>query len=131
MGRKTVTILLCLIFMVESLIPGFELSSLSSLPVLWSHYQTHKTLSPQTTFLDFLHLHYDADSKHAGQDQQHHQKLPFSKYHHTTQALQLLYNDFSPYGTVCYCFLRAIEEVFYSEHSSLLLIKAVWQPPRI
>ena len=131
MGRRTVTILLCSIFVVESLIPGFELSSLSDIPELWSHFQAHKAISPQITFLDFLHLHYDADSKHAGQDLQHHQKLPFSKYHNGAQTVQLLHTDFSSKGLVHFRFLMAIEGVLYREHQDFHLVRAVWQPPRM
>ena len=129
MGRKTVTILLCSIFLLESLIPKFELSDISNLPALWSHYQMHKALSPGITFLSFLHLHYDADSKHAEQDPLHHQKLPFSKHQHT-QTFQFLSNDL-PSICVRYRFLRVIEDVFYCEQNTLHLTNAVWQPPRM
>src|SRR5690349_15668008 len=106
MSRKAIILLSC-ILLYQSFFPQLGLDELLHMPYLWTHFQMHKTQEPEITFLEFLRIHYDGESKHAGKDPQHHQKLPSSKSRHMTLTMQLP-ATFSIIGPAAHRFLMTI-----------------------
>jgi hypothetical protein len=132
MNRKIFLILFCTIFSLESLFPHFELSEIADVPELWSHYKFHKAQAPASTFIGFLRLHYDGDSKHLSQEASAHDRLPFSKRNLSHSFKQLLCSFTSDDEALqSQTLLMSIGNVSYSSlHSSVEDIP-VWQPPKL
>lgn len=129
MVNRAITILLCSVFLIESIFAGVELSDISQLPQLWSHFEKHKLESPEITFLDFLYLHY-GDSNHFDQDAGTHKKLPFTSYHFHHLTFQAMHDRFSIDHSFCYQFLMVIEGVTYFENHKYSIARSIWQPPK-
>ena len=59
-----------------SLFPGFGIDQSSHLGDLVGHYQEHKKLDDQLSFVHFLKMHYGADSAHQKRPNHSHRNLP-------------------------------------------------------
>lgn len=101
------------------------------LPELLHHFIEHNE-KDQTTFVEFLQLHYGEKINHPDDQHQHHQKLPFKAIHvNVTQTLSIP-NDQA----------IAIEQIVFEQPTPVLVIShqflfssdvlsSIWQPPRI
>ena len=78
---KNVTSIVVLVFYLASFT---EMHQLVRVPILFAHYQEHRSEEGGIGFLDYLSLHYFADSH---QDSRH-QDLPFK--HKTCEILHLV-----------------------------------------
>lgn len=73
--RQALSYFLLFLFLFGALVPGQTQEELTRLPELWRHYQVHKTQSADTTFLQYIQLHYGNDvAKHRAVHD--HSKLP-------------------------------------------------------
>lgn len=78
-----------LLMLVSGLVPRNDLSELSKLPELASHYRYHRTLTAgYLSPLQFLVLHYGPHGSdhrrhpYSQRDAQDHHKLPLDQHHH-------------------------------------------------
>ena len=128
---KSVVILILFIFTVESLFPHIDLSELSRVPDLWSHFQKHRQESSEISLLEFLNLHYN-DPQHSNVTPVDHQKLPFSKTHnHRVPAFQCMLHLVNVNPRTDYTCLREIQEVGYCVSYPNKVSGSIWQPPKI
>jgi len=58
------------------LLPGFGIEQSAHLGDLVEHYQAHKKLDAQLSFVNFLKMHYGADSAHQKRPSHSHRNLP-------------------------------------------------------
>ena len=131
MAKSAIIAFLAVTFLVESLFPHAEVAEFIKVPELLKHFENHKQEDPSISFLEFLHLHY-GDSQHAHRDQQHHQKLPFSKsHHHHVNLVQVIQAPEEIKSSIDFTLLRKIEVVFYSESKVSTPSTGVWQPPKV
>jgi hypothetical protein len=100
------------------------------LPTLIHHFQEHQQEDPESTFFDFLAIHYSPEINHPDDEHKDHENLPFKTVdfsvlqvikiiHHSAESFELLQPEvegiklaFSPFN-------------FYSVYLS-----NIWQPPR-
>jgi hypothetical protein len=131
MKNRTLAIALCVVFGIQSLFFRFDISDVLYLPELATHYHAHRIESPETTFLEFLQLHYGTNSRHLKQDPIHHQKLPFSKrtHGHSTMPFLFLTIIISEIPT-SFMLIRSIGDVYYGQNQSAKAVGSIWQPPR-
>jgi hypothetical protein len=117
------------LFSVESFFPHLDLAELTNLPKVFEHYRIHREITPETTFLTFLSLHY-GNSGHWDIDPVEHSRLPFSKRYHRLCSPQISEKAIAiaPFRT--FQFLRTIDGVDYFESSGHFVSQSVWQPPR-
>ncbi len=59
-----------------SLLPGIGIDQSAHLGDLVGHYQAHKKLDAQLSFISFLKVHYGADSAHQKRPNHSHRNLP-------------------------------------------------------
>ncbi|MFC5408592.1 hypothetical protein ACFPMF_04695 [Larkinella bovis] len=62
--------------LVGSLLPGFSLDQSSHWGDLMQHYQQHRKAETGLSFIDFIKMHYGADSEHQKHPNHSHQNLP-------------------------------------------------------
>jgi hypothetical protein len=89
MLNSTLSIMLSVVLLAESILPSLELHELTKVSALLQHYEKHKLESPELTFLQFIEMHY-ADTEHHQQDHQNHDKLPFSHHQHHHNGTELV-----------------------------------------
>jgi hypothetical protein len=131
MAQRLVIILLCFVFVVETISPSANLAELSHAADIWIHFKEHQQEHPEITFFEFLSLHY-LDSDHIKTKSQEHQKLPFSKRSLPSNAsLQAVPDAPRIYTTPSRTLVMTIAAVIYSDGCTPAVAKAVWQPPKI
>ena len=59
-----------------SLLPGFSIDQSSHWGDLVQHYQQHRRADTSLSFIDFITMHYGADSEHQKHPNHSHQNLP-------------------------------------------------------
>ena len=110
---------------------GNELYQLMKLPVLFDHYEEHKILNPNISFLNYLTLHYVKDSS-KDFDHERDMQLPFKAIDHFTAPVV---PDFIPDATASpHVHFR---QIFFSKRcisdESFIFtdfLSGIWQPPR-
>ena len=126
-GFKSISLLL--VFLFGTFVPGQVQEELTRLPVLWKHYQLHKTETPGTTFSQYLKLHYgDGFAKHRSAHD--HSKLPMKSGDHHLHApvpvdlpeMLTLVSKASNIG--------CSTPVFVDQSYDFLLTDNIWQPPK-
>jgi hypothetical protein len=128
---KSVVVVILSIFTVESMLPEVDLTELSRLPELWSHFQKHQIESPGISFIEFLNLHYD-DPQHFETAPVDHQKLPFSKNHrHRIPSFQIAQDPVIISFQTVFCYLRKLERVHYPVIYPNTVASSIWQPPKV
>ncbi|GAB2534689.1 hypothetical protein GCM10027085_26910 [Spirosoma aerophilum] len=60
----------------SSLLPGFSIDQSAKWVELLQHYDQHRQTDSQLGFLDFLEMHYGANSEHQKHPNHSHQNLP-------------------------------------------------------
>ena len=106
------------------------MGQLLKLPVLIHHFLEHHNHEAGTSFIAFLHEHYDEENSHPSTNEEH-EKMPFKS--HSDNFSQSTFVFQSPIGFE-YRLERAIpnkEKVTYSEDLySASALSLIWQPPR-
>jgi len=109
-----------------------EVHELFKVTNLIAHYLQHREQDDTLSFADFLALHYDEHSEHAG-CAEHKDELPF-KSHHVSIAW---FNLIAPIPTpVCkqeftFCAQAFNPEAFYRCIVASECESSIWQPPRM
>ncbi|HEY0668126.1 MAG TPA: hypothetical protein VGD22_08140 [Sphingobacteriaceae bacterium] len=108
-----------------------EVYQLIKLPVLFDHYEEHKILNPNISFLNYLTLHYVKDSS-KDFDHERDMQLPFKMSDHFTAPVV---PDFIPDFTAS--LHVGFRQIFLSkrcisDESSIRtdFLPGIWQPPR-
>lgn len=84
-----ISALLAFLIFFGSLMPQMDMEELSKIPALISHYQKHKKLDKNFSFISFLAEHYQQrDNEHSNPE---HCKLPF--FHHDAPNLVFVLNN--------------------------------------
>jgi hypothetical protein len=127
--RKALSYSFLFLFLFGALVPGQAQEELTRLPVLWKHYQVHKTECPSTTFYQFLQLHYGKDfAQH--RTAHDHSKLPMKSgdnHLHLLGPVDLP----KPIVTVLQS-VPIINQpiVFKDQAAPQSFLSDIWQPPR-
>lgn len=121
------TVLACLI-LGGSLLPGFSIDQSARWGKLVQHYQQHQQDETSLGFIDFLTMHYGADSAHQKHPNHSHQNLPSSSHSapvYTPQVVRLA----SPFPLQ---FLIKLKTDFIRKADlySFLAVFALINPPR-
>ncbi|MBN8826356.1 MULTISPECIES: hypothetical protein [unclassified Spirosoma] len=74
--KSVVAFLLALLITGSSLLPGFGIDQTSRLLDLAQHYREHRQQQPTLSFLDFMEMHYGANSEHQKHPNHSHHNLP-------------------------------------------------------
>ena len=74
--RSIVALLLAGLVLGSSWLPGFSLDQSARWVDLVQHYEQHCQTDAQLSFLDFLVMHYGANSEHQKHPNHSHQNLP-------------------------------------------------------
>lgn len=74
--KTIVALLLAGLIMGSSLLPGFSIDQSAKWVELVRHYKEHRQTDAQLTFLDFLAMHYGANSEHQKHPNHSHHNLP-------------------------------------------------------
>jgi hypothetical protein len=74
--RSFVAIILSCLLLGSSLLPGFSIDQSAKWNELMQHYQQHKKEVSNLSFLDFLAMHYGANSEHQKHPTHSHHNLP-------------------------------------------------------
>lgn len=111
------------------LVPGQTQEELTRLPILWHHYQLHKSQHPQTGLSAYFQLHYGKDfAQHRGAHD--HSKLPMKggdNHVHVPVPIDIPKDNEVR--------LKAITPnldpaVFEDQILSQSFLSDIWQPPR-
>ena len=126
------SIILILIILSESFLPGRDVHELIKLPALIEHFTAHRDEDPDISFFGFIVMHYN-DEEHHNNDHSTHHKLPFSDHHnctHNTQVTILFHsleiaNVDRPHDTCedSWCEIPCTAISSYGN--------SIWQPPKI
>lgn len=108
-----------------------ELHQFIKLPLLIEHYKEHKSKNKDLSLLDFMVLHYAADtSNNADKDQD--MKLPFKSHDGCLNSTLEIYtacnasvNIFKPVPVEAEIFLEYRESFISST-----FLSSIWQPPK-
>ncbi|WP_170061105.1 hypothetical protein [Spirosoma aerolatum] len=126
--KSVVVFLLALLITGSSLLPGFGIDQTSRLIELAQHYREHRRQQPNLSFLDFMEMHYGANSEH--------QKHP-NHSHHNLPAVGHAAPVFSPNPFLLFAFaslailILARTAFFrYANLYSFLSVSSLINPPR-
>ena len=129
--KSTLALFMALFIWMHAVLPGLSVVELGKLPALFHHYQKHRQLSNELSFVSFLEMHY-ADASHHNQDQKEHHKLPFAD-HQSTISISGVY--FVGERHYCQAIKRTpIGKTNQSVYQSIVeedIATMVWQPPRL
>lgn len=95
--RSIVALVLACWMLGGSLLPGFGIDQSAHLGDLVQHYQQHRKANSRLSFVDFLNMHYGADSEHQKHPNHSHQNLPTSGHAvpaYTPAAVRLVVPSF-------------------------------------
>lgn len=111
-----------------SLFPGLGIDQSAHLGDLVEHYQEHKKLDVQLSFVNFLKMHYGADSAHQKRPNHSHRNLPANSHSvssYLPTALILAVPDSHRLG-------KQVKAVFFwtVELYTFLAVFALIDPPR-
>lgn len=126
--KSIVALLLAGLMLGSSLLPGFSIDQSAKWVELMQHYKQHRSDDAQLSFMDFLAMHYGANSEHQKHPKHSHQNLPTGG--HTVPA-------FSP-GTIRLHFFSAVGAIPASKTAfartadlySFLSVFSLINPPR-
>lgn len=129
MKRQALSYSLLFLFLFGALVPGQAQEELARLPMLWKHYQVHKAQSPDTTFYQYLQLHYGKDfAQH--RTAHDHSKLPMKSgdsHLHATVPADLPKSIEIVLQTV----LTSNQPIIFKDQAAPKSFLAdIWQPPR-
>ncbi|GAB3721281.1 hypothetical protein [Spirosoma lituiforme] len=74
--KSIVALLLAGLMLGSSLLPGFSIDQSAKWVELMQHYKQHRASDDQLGFIDFLAMHYGANSEHQKHPKHSHQNLP-------------------------------------------------------
>ncbi|GAB4025421.1 hypothetical protein [Spirosoma koreense] len=74
--KSIVAFLLAIQVLGSSLLPGFGIDQSAKLVDLVQHFQQHRQTEPDLSFLDFMVMHYGANSEHQKHPNHSHHNLP-------------------------------------------------------
>ncbi|GAB3018477.1 hypothetical protein [Spirosoma pulveris] len=74
--KSIVALLLAGLMLGSSLLPGFSIDQSAKWVELMQHYKQHREADAQLGFLDFLGMHYGANSEHQKHPNHSHHNLP-------------------------------------------------------
>ncbi|WP_460963325.1 hypothetical protein [Spirosoma litoris] len=126
--KALVAIMLACQMLGSSLLPGFGIDQSTRLVDLVQHYQQHRQTEPDLGFLDFMIMHYGANSAHQKHPNHSHHNLPTTG--HSVPVFLLAYLRLAP--------TTAIQEVLKAKMPfwrradlySFLAVFALINPPR-
>ena len=75
---------LIILFSLNLFTSGMLFGEIAKLPAVSQHFGQHRSENPETTFMEFLWLHY-FDAKHANDTTHNHHSLPF--HHHCGHSI--------------------------------------------
>lgn len=109
-----------------------EFSHLLKIPLLFSHFYTHKEQDKSLTFSGFLALHYTSESAAVPHDDQD-MKLPFKMHDSCTTQVQVLFVSFSTPHLLNRKFqqIRLKHNAYLKDVSiTSSYLASIWQPPK-
>lgn len=113
------------------LLSSTELGEFMKLPVLVSHYLTHKHQDNQLSFFGFMEMHYSSTDHAANPDDAEDTQLPF-KSHNTCAGISAV--SFLPTASGEVTFncpsTRAAHPLYEEPAYTSLFLSSVWQPPK-
>ncbi|ADB39189.1 hypothetical protein [Spirosoma linguale] len=74
--KSIVALLLAGLMLGSSLLPGFGIDQSAKWVELLQHYEHHRETDTQLGFMDFLEMHYGANSEHQKHPNHSHHNLP-------------------------------------------------------
>jgi hypothetical protein len=74
--KSIVALLLATLMLGSSLLPGFSIDQSAKWVELVQHYEQHRQTDAQLGFMDFLAMHYGANSEHQKHPNHSHHNLP-------------------------------------------------------
>lgn len=132
--RRLLSYILCLHFLVISLLPNSEVMELFKLNNLLSHFTHHQVVEKQEIgFLEFLFIHY-LDKRHKHTDCQEHNELPFHNTgQHTAANINFVFTApsfFSWNFKVHYIEMLDSQKTTYQDNYFPSFHLSIWQPPK-
>jgi hypothetical protein len=118
-----------MLFLFGMLVPGQTQEELTRLPMLWHHYQLHKSQSPATSFAEYLQQHYGKDfvQHRSAHD---HSELPMKSgdgHLHTPAPADLP----KPIEIVQQAVPTSNQPIFFKDQAApQSFLSDIWQPPR-
>lgn len=109
-----------------------ELSHLLKIPLLFTHFYTHKEQDKNLTFSGFLALHYITESASVPHDDQD-MKLPFKMHDSCAAQLQVLFMPVSSPNLLAKKFRQIrLKHNAYLQDVSITssYLASIWQPPK-
>ncbi|UHG94945.1 hypothetical protein [Spirosoma oryzicola] len=126
--KSIVAFLLAIQLLGSSLLPGFGIDQSSRLIDLVQHFQQHQATNPDLGFLDFMVMHYGADSAHQKHPNHSHHNLPAAGHAapvFTAPAVVLLLS-----APVCLMILARSACFRYANLYSFVSVNTLINPPR-
>ncbi len=124
---------LVVLFMLSTfLLSTTEFSHVLKIPLLFTHFNSHKELDKDLTFSGFLALHYLTERASIPHDDQD-MKLPFKMHDSCSFQLQILYMPVSaPYLSIKKIYqIRKKHSVYLNDLSiTSSYLASIWQPPK-
>ena len=74
--KSLVALLLAVLMLGSNLLPGFRIDQSAKWVDLMQHYKEHRQEDAQLSFMDFLAMHYGANSEHQKHPNHSHHNLP-------------------------------------------------------
>jgi len=127
--QRSIVYFLLVIFLFVSVVPGQTLEELTRLPVLWQHFQVHKSQYPETSFGDYFQMHYGKGfaQHHSAHD---HSKLPMKSGDKHLHAPALV-DAPKPAEINFQAIFFDSEPVRFKDQLRLQsFLTDIWQPPR-
>lgn len=126
--KSMIACLLASLMIGSSLLPGFGVEQSTKLVELIQHYQQHVKDAPELGFVEFMVMHYGADSEH--------QKNPNHSHHNLPSAGHVV-SVYAPitvrFGILAHNSIVLLSQTAFSRYTNLYSFQAVFSlinPPR-
>ena len=126
--KSIVACLLAGLMVGSSLLPGFGVEQSTKLVELIQHYQQHVKEAPELGFVDFMVMHYGANSEHQKHPNHSHHNLPSAG--HTVPAFAPAAVRFGVSTHAPIVLLARTSFFRYTNLYSFLAIFSLINPPR-
>lgn len=126
--KAVVAFLLAGLVLGSSWLPGFSVDQSAKLVDLAGHYHEHRQTEPDLSFIEFMVMHYGADSEHQKHPNHSHQNLPAVGHSMTLFTPVLLF--FTVQAAQSVLLLTRSACFRYANLYSFLPVASLINPPR-
>jgi len=118
-------------FLFLSLSSNPFVAELLYIPTLLHHYSEHKALDKNTSFFDFLSVHYSNQINHPDDEHHDHEKLPYKKADkHLFSVVSLKSVLFFSLKVIQFNVLKIHNLNYQTSNCVSGFISSIWQPPK-